>query len=151
MRDCRNPVTDKYESDLTKDTDQPRSSPRSNFGPRRAGKLGGNNIKITLVTRIDSGKWKTVRRMRDRLVNKDRKTPLVIDSEANEHVVNNLRLFRKRLRIRPVTLNLADGSVIKVEYKSPREVYVFGINMVLSTVYYIPTLQLNKMSCSRLD
>lgn len=115
------------------------------FETRRNGKHGAVNSKTASVIKSDSGKWKTESRMRERLVDTDRIVTNSIDSGIAEHFINDHQLFTKTRKVTPVTLHLSDRLVINAEYKGEIKVYLFAKNILLTTIYNIPTLQLNVM------
>lgn len=76
---------------------------------------------------------------------------IIIDSGASEHVVSDPNLLKREQKIEPMSVDLADGTTVIAHYRGPYEIGVGGRINVTFKAYLIPLLELNSVSCSRLN
>lgn len=81
-----------------------------------------------------------------------RNSDIVIDSGASEHVVRERKYFSNLESSYPITVEMADGSKATTRLKGNINVKLYnGIRLMVKDVYYLPQLEMNLLSCSRLD
>lgn len=76
---------------------------------------------------------------------------MIYDSAASERVAAGIKLFHSVTDVEKVEVELANGSTVKSRRQGKVLVDTGILILVLRTVYFIPTLWLNLLSCSSLD
>lgn len=77
--------------------------------------------------------------------------PITIDNGASGHAIDDLNLFQTMEPVRTKELELADGIVAIPNLKRRVMLALSGTKLASRSVYYVHTLRLNKLSCSRVD
>lgn len=137
---------------VSKETNHLSSSERrSNFPQGSRSDTGGSSANTLAMfgQKMNNRRTAGIRTDHGKIVNST--IPITIDSGVNEHVFDNHELFQKVEPVATVTFHLADGSGETARYRGKADVYIFGKNLVLRRVYFIPCLQINILSCSALD
>lgn len=71
----------------------------------------------------------------------------LIDSGANEHICSSLHLFHSYYRIKPICVNLPNGSSVIVQYAGT---VVFSPHFHITHVLYSPSFKVNLISVSKI-
>ena len=71
----------------------------------------------------------------------------LIDSGANEHICSSLHLFHTYYKIKPINVNLQNGSSVLVQYVG---IVVFSPNFHITHVLYSPSFKVNLISVSKI-
>lgn len=85
-------------------------------------------------------------------IDSDRKAKaIMVNREASEHVVNNVKLFETLTPSLEKYVELVDRTKVTAKGKGTVTVHIDGIRNTLRNVHYISTLKPNLMSCSTPD
>lgn len=76
---------------------------------------------------------------------------MIIDIGASENVVASINLFHSVMDVEEGKVDLANGKRVNFRHNDKALFDTGTMTLVLSTVHFIPTLQLNLLSCFRLD
>jgi len=71
----------------------------------------------------------------------------LIDSGANEHICSSLHLFHSYYKIKPINVNLPNGSSVLVQYAGT---VVFSPHFHITHVLYSPVFKVNLISVSKI-
>ena len=71
----------------------------------------------------------------------------LIDSRANEHICSSLHLFHSYYKIKPINVNLPNGSSVLVQYAGT---VVFSPHFHITHVLYSPSFKVNLISVSKI-
>ena len=73
--------------------------------------------------------------------------PWIIDSKATDHISSSLKYFQIYFKIKPVTVNLPNGSLVTAQYLGTIK---FPSGLILHSVLYVPNFKFNLISISKL-